>query len=165
MVPSLGGLVISIQKLWRFLLIFAAVTIYSSAVLAGLVLAALGYIIRSVFSYFQTKNRHLLNLTRNLYFQKLDANAGVGYRIIQQAHRQAFCESVLAYYALSTGDEPVSHRKLRRRCERIVREAIGIEIDFQVENALTTLRDLELINEEVVDDRKVASLRHAVPSK
>ena len=158
-VPTVGGLVISIQKLWRFLLIFAAVTIYSSAVLAGLVLAALGYIIRSVFSYFQTKNRYLLNLTRNLYFQKLDANAGVGFRVIQQAHRQRHIEALLAYFALAASDQPVSHRKLRRRGERIVREAIGIEVDFRVESALEILRELGLIHEEIVGERTVTSLR------
>ena len=163
LVPSLGGLVISIQKLWRFLLIFAAVTIYSSAVLAGLVLAALGYVIRSVFSYFQTKNRYLLNLTRNLYFQKLDANAGVGYRIIQQAHRQRTAEAILAYYALAASKEPISHRKLRRRCERIVREAIGVEIDFRVDSSLEILRELELISEQTINDRKTTSLSACSP--
>tara|TARA_R110002049_G_scaffold285698_2_gene466825 strand:+ start:35374 stop:36672 length:1299 start_codon:yes stop_codon:yes gene_type:complete len=164
-VPTLGGLVISIQKLWRFLLIFAAVTIYSSAVLAGLILAALGYIIRSVFSYFQAKNRYLLNLTRNLYFQKLDANAGVGYRIIQQAHRQSFSEAILAYFALAASDEPISHRKLRRRCERIIREAIEIEVDFRVEPALKILRELDLIDESVINDRQVASLRQPLENE
>ena len=121
---------------------------------------------KDVLGFTPGDDRKLANWSTIVeYFQKLDANAGVGYRIIQQAHRQEYCESILAYYALSTSNEPISHRKLRRRCERIVREAIGIEIDFRVEPALATLRELELINEEVINDRKVASLRHVIATK
>ncbi|MCG8652024.1 MAG: DUF3754 domain-containing protein [Pirellulales bacterium] len=147
-VPSLGGLLMSLRKIGQFMLIFAALTLYSTAILAGLILATIGYVVKSVLSYFQTKNRYLLNLTRNLYFQKLDSNAGAAYRIIQQAHRQAANEALLAYYAVITSDAPVSSRRLRRRCERIVREAIGVEVDFRVDAALEHLGELERVKQD-----------------
>ncbi len=147
-VPSLGGILMSVRKIAQFMLIFAALTLYSTAVLAGLILATIGYVVKSVLSYFQTKNRYLLNLTRNLYFQKLDTNAGAAFRVIQQAHRQACNEAVLAYFAILTADQPISTRRLRRRCERIVREGIGVEVDLRVDLALQRLTEMELVRQE-----------------
>jgi hypothetical protein len=149
LLPSLGGILLSLRKIVQFMLIFAALTLYSSAVLVGLVLATIGYVVKSVLGYFQTKNRYLLNLTRNLYFQKLDTNAGAAYRVIQQAHRQTANETILAYYAIAISDEPISTRRLRRRCERIIREAIGVEVDFRVDHALERLSEMDRVHQSV----------------
>lgn len=146
-VPSLGGMLMTIRKIAQFMLIFAALTLYSTAILAGLIIATIGYIVKSVLSYFQTKNRYLLNLTRNLYFQKLDTNAGAAYRLFQQTHRQRVNEHILAYYALITSEQPASARRLRRKCERIVREAIGVEIDFQMDRAIENLQTVGLVTQ------------------
>ena len=147
LIPSLGGILLSLRKIVQFMLIFAALTLYSTAVLVGLVLATIGYVVKSVLGYFQTKNRYLLNLTRNLYFQKLDTNAGAAYRVIQQAHRQTANETMLAYYAIAISDEPISTRRLRRRCERILREAIGVEVDFRVDHALQRLSEMDRVQQ------------------
>ncbi len=157
-VPSLGGLLMSLRRIAQFLFLFAAMTLYSSMIFAGLVFAALGYIVRSVISYFQTKNRYLLNLAKNLYFQKLDTNAGVGYCLIQQARQQSEAEATLALFGLfSSGGKPMSCRKLRRRCERVIREAIGVEIDFQVDRALFVLHNADLIERSGEDSWQVKS--------
>ena len=145
--PELMGL-ISLQKMaqiTRFVLLFAAIALHWTAVLIVLLC---GYMVKSVMSYFQTKNRYQLNLTRNLYFQKLDTNAGVAFRMIQQAHRQATLEATLAYYATLTSEEPISKRRLRRRCERMLREAIDVEVDFQVDRALQQLIDLGAVKQD-----------------
>ena len=92
-----------------------------------------------------------LKLTRILYFQKLDANAGVGHRIIQQAHRQRTCELIVACYALQRSEEALSPRRLRRRCERILREAVDVEIDFQIDRVL---RSLKQMNAAVSDGKR-----------
>ena len=139
---------LSLQKISRFVLVtLALAAYYSTALVIGLLLAAIGYCVKSFFSYFQTKNRYLLDLTRNLYFQKLDTNAGAAFQMIQQAGRQSTNESALAYYALATEAEPMSRRRLRRKCERLLREAIEVEIDFRVDRALEPLFALELIEE------------------
>ena len=138
-VPSLGGFLMSLRKIAQYALLFAVITIHWSAILVGLVI---GYMIKSVFSYFQTKNRYQLNLTRNLYFQKLDANAGVGYHAIQLAHQQLVAEAILALYAILSSDEAISTRRACRRCERLVREAVHVEVDFQIDRALENLKKL-----------------------
>jgi hypothetical protein len=143
-VPSLGGFLMSLRKIAQYALLFAVITIHWSAILVGLVI---GYMVKSVFSYFQTKNRYQLNLTRNLYFQKLDANAGVGYHAIQLAHQQLVAEAILGLYAILSSGEPISTRKACRRCERLVREAIHVEVDFQVDRALESLLKLGVVKE------------------
>ena len=144
-VPSLGGWLLSMRKIAQIMFLWFALAYYSVAVIAILILAGVGYLIKSVFSYLRTKDKHLLDLTRNLYFQKLDTNAGVAYRMIQQAHRQSVVESMLAYYAIASDDQPVSARRIRRRCERILREAIGVEVRFQIDRSLVTLCELDLV--------------------
>ncbi|WP_372723131.1 DUF3754 domain-containing protein [Novipirellula sp.] len=146
-VPSLGGLLMSLRKLAHFIFLFAAITLYSSMMLAGLIFASIGYIVRSVVSYFQTRNRYLLNLAKNLYYQKLDTNAGVGYRLIQQARQQSEAEVTLALYGILSSDAPLSPRKLRRHCERMIREAVNVEVDFQVERSLKILSQAGLIEQ------------------
>ncbi len=135
-IPSLGGFLMSLRRIAQTALLFAVITLKGGAILAALLI---GYLVKSVFSYFQTKNKYQLNLTRNLYFQKLDTNAGVGYHSIQLGHQQLLLEAILAQYAILTSDQPLSNRRLRRKCERLIREAINVEIDFQVDRALQSL--------------------------
>ncbi len=144
-VPSLGGFLLSLRKLAQFFLIFAALTLYSTAVLVGLIFVAIGYVVKSVLSYFHTKDKHLLTLTRNLYFQKLDTNAGVAYRMIHQAHRQTSLECLLALHGILSNGEPISTRRLRRKCERMLREAADIEVAFQIDRALQRLTEMDMI--------------------
>ncbi|MCC9602073.1 DUF3754 domain-containing protein [Stieleria sp. JC731] len=145
-VPSLSGWIFSLQKISRFVLVtLALAAYYSTALIIGLVLAGIGYGVKSFFGYFQTKNRYLLNLTRNLYFQKLDTNAGAGLQLVGQARRQRMNEAILAFYAVLSEEEPISLRRLRRKCERLVREAVDVEIDFPAERVVDYLLHLQLI--------------------
>jgi hypothetical protein len=134
--PSLGGFLISLRKVAQYVLLFTFFALSKSIIIAALVVA---YGIKSVLGYFQTRKHYQLNLTRNLYFQKLDSNAGVVYRIVQQAQRQASVEMVLAFYGILISADPISTRRLRRRCERLVREAIDVEVEFQVARATERL--------------------------
>jgi hypothetical protein len=148
-VPSLGGFLMSLRKIAQYALLFAVVTLHWSAILEGLLV---GYLVKSVFSYFRTKNRYQLNLTRNLYFQKLDANGGVGYHAIHLCHQQWRVECILAQYAILTSDQALSNRRLRRKCERLIREAINVEIDFQVDRALESLVKIGSVRPTEHDD-------------
>lgn len=146
-VPSLGGIGMSIWKIVRLVLIVAVVTTSKLLVLAGLLGATLGYVFRTVTNYFQTKKNYELNLTRSLYFQKLDSNAGVIYRILDEARQQDYREAILAYFGLLTADGPISRRKLQRKVERILREAIDVEVSFEIDDAMKILQRLELVRE------------------
>lgn len=146
-VPSLGGIGMSIWKIVRLVLIVAVITTSKMVVLLGLLGATLGYVFRTATNYFQTKKNYELNLTRSLYFQKLDSNAGVIYRVLDEARQQDYREAILAYFGLLTSGEPISRRKLKRKIERILREAIDVEINFEIDDAIEILRRLNLISE------------------
>ena len=140
--PSLGGFLMSVRKIAQYALLFAVLALHWTAILFALVV---GYLIKSFFSYFQTKKRYQLNLTRNLYFQKLDTNTGVGYYVVAQAANQLKAECILAYFAIATHSGPISPRKLRRRCERLIRECIDLEIEFRAERTIEKLQAVGLI--------------------
>ncbi|MGV3483202.1 MAG: TMEM143 family protein [Planctomycetaceae bacterium] len=144
-VPSLGGIGVQIYKIIRLALFVAVITYSIAAMLIGLTLAIIGYVIRSVFNYFQTRNRYMLNLTRSLYYQKLDTNAGVAYRLLYEAEAQRHREVMLAYYSLLSADGPISLRKLKRRVQRMIRETASTEVDYRAADAIKTLESWNLI--------------------
>ncbi len=144
-VPSIGGIGVTIYKLIRLALFVAVITYSIAAMIIGLTLAIVGYIIRSVLNYVQTRNRYMLNLTRSLYYQKLDSNAGVAFRLLHEAEVQRHREAVLAYFAILSSDGPTSLRRLRRRGQRIIRETVSAEVDFRINDAVKTLERWGLI--------------------
>lgn len=147
-VPSLGGIGMTIWKIVRTALLVAALSVYTAAILLGLVLAAIGYVVKSVLNYFQTRNRYMLNLTRSLYHQKLDSNAGVIYRLREDAQQQRYNEVMLAYFAMLSHQDSISRRRLKRRVERILRESIRLEVDFDVDKTLALMQALALCEQQ-----------------
>lgn len=139
--PSLGGFLMSLRKIAQFTLLLAALALHWVAILAAI---TIGYLIKSALSYFRTKNRYQLNLTKNLYFQKVGSGDVVLTSLVHQAATQKRVETMLAYYGLMTADEPISTRRLKRRCQRYIREGLGIEIEFRVDRAVTLLVDTGL---------------------
>lgn len=149
-VPSLGGWLFSLQKISRFILVTLALAAYYSMALAvGFLLAAAAYVVKSFFSYSQTKNRYLLDVTRNLFYQKLDSNSGALLQLVHQRGRQTQSELSLAYCAMVAEGQPISQRRLRRKCERWIRELTHTEVTFSVDEVLKTLRQLNLVCQDV----------------
>lgn len=144
-VPSLGGISVTLFKIARVGLFVAAITFNIAAVLAGLFIALVGYMIRSIVNHRNAKNRYMLNLTRSLYYQKLDSNAGVACRLLEEAETQRHRECILAYYAILSAGEPISLRRFRRRVERMVREMVDVEIEYRATDALELLTTWGLI--------------------
>ncbi len=163
-VPSLGGIGMTIWKIVRTALLVAALSVYTATILVGLVLAAVGYIVRSVLNYFQTRNRYMLNLTRSLYYQKLDSNAGVLYRLLEEAHQQRQCEVLVAHYAMLTSDQPISRRRLKRRAERMLREILAQEIEFDIDETLQRMLRLDLCSETPAGKFQAATVEQAITS-
>lgn len=147
-VPSLGGISVTLFKIARIGLFVAAITLNIAAVLAGLFIALVGYMIRSVVNHRNAKNRYMLNLTRSLYYQKLDSNAGVACRLLEEAETQRHRECILAYYAILSAGEPISQRRFRRRVERMVREMVDVEIEFRAADSLELLTIWGLIHQD-----------------
>lgn len=121
---------------------FAAVaTAGSQALLWGMTVGALGYGYRSYSSYNNTKNIYSLNLTRSLYYQNLDNNAGVLFRIIDSAEEQECREALLGYFFLWR--EPKADGwtagELDDHVEAFLQQKAKVRVDFEIEDALAKL--------------------------
>ncbi|MDH3222015.1 MAG: TMEM143 family protein, partial [Gammaproteobacteria bacterium] len=120
------------------------------ALLAGV--AALGGYLWKQFNNFKNRKlRFMQALTQNLYFKNLDNNAGVFYRLADDAEEEESKEAILAYYFLLTADQPMTRGELDRAIELWFDERWDCRIDFEIEDALHKLVCLGLVEES--DDR------------
>jgi hypothetical protein len=110
------------------------------------VVGTLGYGVKSFFGYLQTKDKYHLHLTRNLYYQNLDNNAGVLTRLLFDAQEQEFREAVLAYaLLLQAGDGGLSANDLDRGAEAWLENVLQTPIDFECADAIAKLDRWKLL--------------------
>lgn len=146
LLPTLSGVAIAGWKLFQGAVVVAAAGVYGMLSYAGLLIGTLGYGARSFFGYLRTQQKYQLNLTRSLYYQNLDNNAGVVFRLLDEAEEQECREALLAYYFLwrRAGSEGWSSERLDREIEEYLDREIGIAVDFEVADALAKLERLSL---------------------
>lgn len=115
----------------------------SLALLAGL--GTLGGYLWKQFSKFRNRKlRYTQALTENLYFKLLDNNAGVIYRILDEAEESEIKESLLAYYFLLMHPGQVSQDTIDRAIENWFREQWQCRLNFEITDALEKLQRLGL---------------------
>lgn len=126
--------------------------------LSGLV-ALGGFIARQWVKYQRQSLKYQKELTDNVYYRNINNNAGIFDYIIGAAEQQECKEAFLAYHFLHTADEPLTQPELDRRIETWLKERFGIDIDFEVDDALQKLdrlgvlkRDGERLSVPTIDD-------------
>ena len=118
----------------------------SLALLAGL--GTLGGYLWKQFSKFRNRKlRYTQALTENLYFKLLDNNAGVIYRILDEAEESEIKESLLAYYFLLMQSGQVRQETIDRAIESWFREQWQCRLNFEITDALQKLQRLGLARE------------------
>ena len=139
-VPTLSGVGLTLFKLLKGAAALASAGIYGLIAFLGLISGAIGYGVRSFYSYLRTREKHQLCLTRHLYFQNLDNNAGVIYHLLAEAEAQEFREMALAWWLLWRGGlSGATAEQIDGAAENWLRERCGIEVDFEVSDALAKL--------------------------
>jgi hypothetical protein len=150
LVPTISGLGIALFKLFTK----AAATALAgfSGMLGFLILLAgtIGYGVKAFMGYLNTKDKYQLSLTRSLYFQNLDNNAGVFFRLLDEAEEQEFREAVLAWWLLwrqacGGDDGGWTAPQIDRAAEKFLRQRCNLKVDFEIEDALDKLRRLKLV--------------------
>lgn len=156
--PTLTGLGITIWKLVSGAVVLAVAGIYGLLALLGVVGGTVGYGVRSFFGYLRTKQKYQLSLTERLYYKSLDNNAGVLFRLLDEAEEQEAREALLAYFFLwrDAGAGGWSSEELDRHIEQFLRDKLKSEIDFEVGDALAKLERLGLI--EVAEPGRLRAL-------
>lgn len=116
------------------------------ALVAG-VGALVGYLWKQ-FSNFKTRKlKYTQALTENLYFKLLDNNAGVFYRVLDDAEESEIKESLLALYFLLAEEGPITAGALDERIQCWLAEKWNCHIDFEVEDALNKLEELGYVQQ------------------
>lgn len=110
--------------------------------LAG-VFAGYGY--KSYVSYTSKKTQYTLQLTKNLYYQVIDSNAGVFARLLDEAEEQEVREVLLAYFYLWQSPRPLSTEELDEQIEKDLDARLGVKADFEIADAIQKLEALGLV--------------------
>ena len=146
--PTLSGIGITLFKIMQGAAAVAFASVHGAIAFLALLSGVFGYGLRSFYGYLNTRDRYHLNLTRSLYFQNLDSNAGVIHRLLDEAEEQEFREVVLAWWLLrQSGFAAVTSEQLDRAAEAWLQEKLGVAVHFEVSDALAKLQRLGLCRE------------------
>lgn len=123
------------------------------AALSGFV--ALGtFVMRQRLKYDRQKLFYQKQLADTVYFHTVANNAGVIEGLVGAAEDQDVKEAVLAWHALLAGG-PMTKDALDKAAESFLRETFGMEVDFEIGDALAKLERLKLVRS--YEDRYVAA--------
>lgn len=141
LLPTITGIAITAYKLVKGAIVLAFAGFYSLLIFLGVIGGTLGYGVKSFLGYLRTKDKYQLSLTRSLYYQNLDNNAGVLFRILDDAEEQEFREAAIAYALLAqeAGETGWTADELDRAAERFLNGVLDRDVDFEVHDALGKL--------------------------
>ena len=146
--PTLSGLGMTGWKVLQGALTVAATGRAGLLAFLGLVGGTVGYGGKSLFGYMRTKEKYQLTLTRSLYYRNLDNNAGVLFRLLDEAEEQECREAMLGYFELLQAGEGRTAREIDAAAEQLLREAARLEVDFEIHDALQKLVRLGIVRHE-----------------
>jgi hypothetical protein len=114
------------------------------AAMSGLV-ALGGFGMRQWLRYQAQSLKYQKELTDNIYFRNVNNNAGIFDYIVGTAEDQECKEAFLAYYFLRIAKAPLTQAELDDTIERWLKATFGVEVDFEVDDALGKLDRLGLL--------------------
>jgi hypothetical protein len=117
------------------------------AAVSGLV-AVGAFIMRQRLKYEAQTLRYQKQLADTVYFRNLANNAGVLDSLVGAGEEQDAKEAFLAYSVLRREARPLAKAELDKFCEAFLRERFGLEIDFEIHDALGKLERLGLVQHE-----------------
>jgi hypothetical protein len=172
--PVLSGLALFLYKVlsdWiGFRDIFSITVSVSLSWSLAILFAGYGY--KSYVSYSSKKTAYTLRLTRSLYYQVIDSNAGVFFRLLDEAEEQEVCEALLAYYYLWKHAEgrALTPEALDDAVEEDIERRLGVKLDFEISDALGKLEALKLVSREddafraIAIERALSAIQDAAPA-
>ena len=121
--------------------------------------------INSFFGFQRAKHKHLSSMIRNLYYLTLANNSSLLTRIIDSAEEEEYKETMLAYFFLwraSLAGEKPSGKELDHRVEAFLLEVSGIELNFDISDALGKLFRLGLADRDESGGLRVLGVQDAL---
>jgi hypothetical protein len=145
--PFLSGLGAAVYTAGMQVLEIAQTALLSPSALWGLAAGGLGYGYKSYYGYQTTKQRYNLSLTQSLYYQNLDSNGGVLFRLLDEAEEQECREALLAYFCLWRFAPPQgwTAEQLDDYVELYLEQNANLKIDFEISDALAKLERMRIL--------------------
>jgi hypothetical protein len=117
------------------------------AALMGIV-ALGGFAMRQWLKYQHQSLKYHMELAENIYYRNINNNAGIFDYVIGTAEDQESKEALLAYHFLRTTPAAPNAAELAQRIEAWLSANFGINLDFEIANALATLDRFGLLRRE-----------------
>jgi hypothetical protein len=139
--PTATGIGVAVFKI-----LAAPFTMGLSLAFLAFIGGTVGYGVRSLYGYLNTKQKYQLNLTQSLYYLNIDNNSGVIHRLLDEAEEQENREVMLAYYFLwrEAPAEGWTSEALDRRVEAFLHEHAELAVDFEIGDAIDKLERFDL---------------------
>jgi hypothetical protein len=101
----------------------------------------LGYGYKTWYSFQTARQTYALQLTQSLYYQSLDSNGGVMFRLLDEAEEQDVREILLAYFFLwrYAGERGWTAAELDDAVELDLEKRLDLKIDFEIGDAVRKL--------------------------
>ena len=143
--PLIGGLVTVALKFGPLLIGVSAGD--TSLSLIGGICAALGtYMMKTWMSYQKTREKYQTQVSKDLYFKGQANNAAVLNMIVDLGEEQEVKEALLAYtFLLVEQEKGYNEERLDDRIEKWLFTTFNRDIDFEVDDALSKLKDMRLL--------------------
>jgi len=148
--PLISGIAVAIYNLTAEVLEKLAqvfVEWNNPLLLWGIATGGISYGYRSYYGYQQMKQRYHLTLTQSLYYQNLDSNAGVLFRLLDEAEEQECREAMLAYFLLwrKAGPNGWTTQDLDQFVAPYLENNVQVPVDFESDDAIAALQKLDLV--------------------
>lgn len=127
----------------------------------GALAALAGFVMRQKMKYDRQSLKYQRDLAEHIYFRNVNNNAGIFDYVIGAAEEQETKEAFLAYYALHAAHAPLSRGELDRAIEAWLKSRFGLEVDFEIGDALAKLERLGLLRKDA-DGLRVIPLKEAL---
>lgn len=114
------------------------------AAVSGLV-AVGAFVMRQRLKYEAQTLRYQKRLADTVYFRNLANNAGVIDLLIGAGEEQETKEAFLAYFALRRAGRALARGEIDNFIESYLRDRFGLQIDFEIQDALAKLERLGLV--------------------
>ena len=134
-------------------------------ILIPILIAPISAGINSFFGFQRAKHKHLSSMIRNLYYLTLANNSSVLTRIIDSAEEEEYKETMLAYFFLwrsSVAGEKLKGKELDHRIETFLQEVSGVELNFDISDALGKLFRLGLADRDEHGALRVLGVEQAL---
>lgn len=143
--PLIGGVVSLGMKYIPIL--FGGNSGSTSLSLIGGILTALGtYVLKTYTSYQKTREKFRSLVAKDMYFKGLANNESVLTYIVDMAEEQEVKEAICAYMFVLQSSVPVNEEQVDDHIEQWLKNTFGIDIDFEVDDALAKLEKMNLLH-------------------